>query len=488
MPFTTRTILSRTLFAGFVLSFVGAKGCFGGDVSLGAVDNPNPFASGGAETATAGSDSRSQVASGGAAATREETSPPCHPPSKLAPCNGFSLGYNFDPASGECMPYCSVNAYFASLEECESTCAGSTGSAGSGSTGSAGANSTEAPLSVDSTGRVSSAADYGVSGYFFRFSDGAGLDGSSASGDCELAGHTESECSQVITPPLTPTHAADWSVGGLMCTSGSVARTLDVVGMPGTVDYGAIWGAGIGFHFLLSGEVAQPYDASARGVIGIAFDLDRVPNRGLRVELATPRTENQPAAWKVGPSQGPGYTSPLQAGRNVVLFQDVTPLPFYQDQRAFDPTQITSVLFHVPTTNVPDDYAFCITNLTLVLGTPPPPVIDNSGCPQSTEESTGFAYDPAGACVAAFSSLLDCSARGSSNAVPSAPAIANFPCVRRLADNALFIALQSSTGPKGWQTLPESSWDHLSPQAWAECNADEAALVSSAPVCPIIPL
>jgi hypothetical protein len=101
----------------------------------------------------------------------------------------------------------------------------------------------------------------------------------------------------------------------------------------------------------------------------------------------------------------------------------------------------------------------------------------------------GFAFNADSVCVAAYSTVLGCSPLDNPDGVvPSHPAIANLPCVRRTSDGALFIALNSSTGPVAWQTLPESAWSHLSPNEYTECSAEEAAIVAAAPVCPIIPL
>jgi hypothetical protein len=179
----------------------------------------------------------------------------------------------------------------------------------------------------------------------------------------------------------------------------------------------------------------------------------------------------------------------VQAGHNVVLFQDAVPLPFYANQSAFDPTQILAVQFHVPAGNAPTDYAFCIRNLSLVLGTPPAAPATDGACPPSRATASGFAYDAAGQCLSPYSSVLGCPALNDPTlTIPAAPAVANLPCVRRLSDGALFLALSSSSQPLAWQTLPMSAWSHLSSNEWAECTADEAALVAAATVCPILPI
>ena len=148
--------------------------------------------------------------------------------------------------------------------------------------------------------------------------------------------------------------------------------------------------------------------------------------------------------------------------------------------------------FHVPTNNVASDFDFCISNLTLLLGTPPaPPPASSEGCPGSLTPSHGFAYDPNTQCLSAFTTKLGCQASGPCDelpGVPAAPAIAHLPCVRRLSDDALFIALESSTGPLAWKTLPESAWPRLPTAEFADCTADEAALLDAAQVCVVLPI
>ena len=473
----TQSLSSRALLSGIALTFVAAKGCIGGDVSLGsdgagAMAGATIAASGGGTPASAGA-----TGIGG----RQATASPCQVPAPLAPCTGFSIGYSFDPGRGACEPYCSSNAVFTSLEACEASC-GSASASGGSSGGAADLENGEAPLTVDSNGQVTSSADLGVSGVVYTISDSVGLDLMHASGDCEVAGHAVAECANVVTPPLAAGGTIDWSLGGLLCTSGTVEALLDVPGTPGTVDYASMWGAGMAFNFADNPLAPVPFDASAHGVIGIAFDIDRVPARGLRVEFTTPSSADAPDAWQ--PSSQ-NLTSPVRPGHNIVLFQDVTALPFYADQSPLDPTQILAMQFHVPTTTSAADYQFCLHDLALVLGTPPPPVSSN-GCPRGELPNPGYEYDASNACVSAYATELGCSEPDSAaNAVPSAPAIDDLPCVRRLADGALFLAFSSSTGPLAWQTQASSTWSRLPPTEWGECSADEAALVASATVCPV---
>jgi len=349
-------------------------------------------------------------------------------------------------------------------------------------TGGSAPAASDLTLAVDAQGQVSAPA-FGIAGPIYPISDGLGPDGSSASGDCELAGHSANQCASVLATTSGPP--------SFVCTQGRVEAVLSVVGAPGTPDYGAMWGAGVAFNFLQGSSERQPYDASAHGVIGFAFDLDRVPPRGLRVEVPTATTINEPAAWKPYESPYQNLTSPVRAGRNIVFFQELAPLPFYANQSVPDPTQLLSVQFHVPSSNLAADYDFCISNLSLVLGTPTTlEPMSNEGCLNPLVPDHGFAYDASTGCVSPYSTVLDCSSLGVSEGskVPSTPAIENLPCVRRLADGALFLALDSKTGPLGWQTLPSSAWPRLSPRDWADCTADEAAIVSAAPICTILPI
>jgi len=71
---------------------------------------------------------------------------------------------------------------------------------------------------------------------------------------------------------------------------------------------------------------------------------------------------------------------------------------------------------------------------------------------------------------------------------PSTPAIEALPSVRRLSDAALFLALDSMTGPLSWQTLSSSAWPRLSGRDWADCTADDAATVAAATICTILPI
>jgi hypothetical protein len=201
----------------------------------------------------------------------------------------------------------------------------------------------------------------GVQGPWYSFSDGVGVDGSTATGICEARGlHTAAQCSSVTTPAV----GSFPNTGGKMCTSGKVAMVIAAVAT-GLPDYANITGAGIGLDLNNSGgaiPVRGVFNATVTGVTGVAFDLDVVALPGLRVEFPTPTTEGTPAYWGANPSFA---NSPAVAGTNVIRWPDVRIAGAAPP--AFDPTMIESILFHVPTTIVaPGPYSFCVSNLRLL--------------------------------------------------------------------------------------------------------------------------
>jgi hypothetical protein len=418
-------VSSHVSLALLMLSFVGARDCLGGKVSLG--DDGKPHAAGGSSAGSA------------------------------------------------------------------STAAGSPSVAGRASGAGdvsdvldAGVGPTETVLIVDPTGYVTSSPALGVSGAWYPFADSWGLDGSNATGDCELAGHIVSQCAQVSTPQFGPFT----NVGGRMCTAGIAESVLAQINAPAELDYGAMWGAGIGFG--LNGAIVKtPYDATAHGVIGVTFDIDHVPPSGIRVEFPTPATANNPAAWS--PNAGtPNFTSPVSSGHNVILFSDVAEPSYVLTPSGFDPTQILAMHFHVPTTSVAGSYAFCISNVALVTGTAGS--VDagsavSGECPPSLRTETGFQYVTPTGCISPYSTVLDCSTLDNQQTtIPNTPAIATLPCARRLLDGALFLALPAGTQPLDWTTAPRSSWSRLAPGEWADCSAAEAIAMAGAALCPVLPV
>src|SRR3954471_11201389 len=100
MSLITRTVLSRTLLAGFVLSFVGAKGCFGGEASLGSMDTAGTAGTAGTTsmagsagmTSSAGSTSSNPRGTGGSTALDLSC---LLTPLALGCDSGSAMGYNY---------------------------------------------------------------------------------------------------------------------------------------------------------------------------------------------------------------------------------------------------------------------------------------------------------------------------------------------------------------------------------------------------------
>ena len=254
-----------------------------------------------------------------------------------------------------------------------SSSAGTTSSsAGTTSAGGGSATGSEVALASDPTGYVD-LPTLGIMGAWYSYGDGIGSDGKTATGNCEAKGmHMVSECSNITTP----TFGSFANMNSSMCTAGTVAKVINLVGMTGcpatstACDYSNIFGAGIGLDLNNAGGDAgtgkMPYDAAAAGVIGFAFDIDTVPLAGIRVEFPTPATTDTSGIWKPAGSAA-NYVSPVKAGHNVILFTDITQPDYVKPPMAFDPKSILSVQFHVPTaTSGSAMYSFCISNFSAV--------------------------------------------------------------------------------------------------------------------------
>ena len=215
------------------------------------------------------------------------------------------------------------------------------------------------PLLPDGTGFIASAASgtTQIQGGWYGYSDGAGRDGLTTSGECERAGHPATACSHVTIP--APGSFAN--VAGKMCTSGIAAQV--VAGDGGFPDYTNISGAGIAVDLNVSAGTALPYNARANGVVGFGFDIDVVPVSGLQVGFPTPPTAHDPAFWG-----GFDIISPVRVGHNEVRWSDVYGPYYLTNAVVFDPTMILSMRFHVPNgTTGPSAYSFCVSNLVALL-------------------------------------------------------------------------------------------------------------------------
>jgi len=239
---------------------------------------------------------------------------------------------------------------------------GGSNGAGGGSGGGASGSKLTA-LVPDATGfvDVGGSIPTGITGAWYAYGDGIGSDGTAMTGDCELkGGHAATDCSAITSPPF----GVFMNTGGKMCTQGTVAKILNITG-GSTPDYNNIWGAGIGLDLNNAGgdagAVKKTYNATAAGVIGMAFDIDVVPAANMRIEFPTNATNA--AFW-----DGLKQISPVAVGHNEVLWTKVTG-PFYDATApAFDPTSIFSIQFHVLTSATSaGTYNFCISNLSAIM-------------------------------------------------------------------------------------------------------------------------
>jgi hypothetical protein len=238
---------------------------------------------------------------------------------------------------------------------------GRSGSGGAAvSTGGYGGDGTA--LRATGTGWISATSNaFGIQGSWYPYADGQGPDGQ-GQGPCQMGGYPPSACSVLTAPP--PGNFFSPSAQGAMCVAGSVGRVVNnAMGQP---DFDHIWGAGIGFDFADSGgtpPVVGPYNATAKGIAGIAFDLDMVPAPGIRVDFLTPTTENNPASWG-------GLTlalSPVKVGRNEIRWAEVGGPNYIAPPPAFDPTRLLSVHFHVPADTASSaTFSFCVSNVAVL--------------------------------------------------------------------------------------------------------------------------
>ena len=252
---------------------------------------------------------------------------------------------------------------------------GATGDHGGNGAGGAAPNCpTTAPagevlLIPDATG-VIAMASLGVQGGWYAYGDGQGVDGSSATGDCEMAGHAASTCAQ-INSPLSGSFANNC---GAMVTSGtsevvtSLTGYTDCAELSADCDYTAMWGSGIGLSFNQPKGTTTPgpYSASAHQVLGVAFDLDVVPSAGLRIEFPTSSTANTAHIYSPGTSAN-NYVSPVVPGHNRIMWTDLFQPAYVTVPVAFDPSTLLSVQFHVPTTTVSGGpYSFTISHFAFI--------------------------------------------------------------------------------------------------------------------------
>ena len=239
------------------------------------------------------------------------------------------------------------------------------GCGGSGG-GGGGGNVNGKPLMPSADGFIAlDANEAGVQGAWYSYGDWYG--GSDPAmptpggGDCAVKGmYPEASCSSITSPVPG---AVFTNTGGKMCTMGTAAKVLDM-------NYSAIWGTGIGFDTNNGGAdvggTKSPWDATANGITGLAFEIDTPPTGGqMRVEFptsATPGTTDINAAYWGGATAN---LSPFtKGGKYSFHWKDVGGPMYLMAPAVFDPTKILSVQFHVVTnTSSAIPFSYCISNV-----------------------------------------------------------------------------------------------------------------------------
>lgn len=239
---------------------------------------------------------------------------------------------------------------------------GQSGQVGNGGVSGGGAGgASSVALVPDNTGWVDATTNpLGAQGAWHYFGDAYGANGLPPGG-CQAAGYATSQCSE-ITLPVPGSVGFPQTVPGKMCTTGTAAEILRVIGNQTVFNYGAFGGAGIGLDLGNQSGFVGTFDAKTFGVVGISFDID-VASVGLRVEfpsLEPSEANSGPDYWGASASYP---NSPVAAGTNVVPFSAVRgPMG-----HVFDGTAIKSILFHVTTnTGSARPYSFCISNLKML--------------------------------------------------------------------------------------------------------------------------
>ena len=212
------------------------------------------------------------------------------------------------------------------------------------------------PIPPDPNGYYDGTNQFAILGSWYSYGDWYDTDpatcvAAAGRGTCALLNYTMAQCSSITTPipgqPFTNT-------GGAMVTTGVVAQVIDSA-------YSAIWGAGIGMDFNNpgvpdggacpdGGSAKAPYNATAHGIKGFAFDLSGVPTGGqLRVEFPFGGQYLDKAPYWKGDTMN---LSPIISdGHYEVMLSDVAGPMYLMSQGmtppTFDPTTLVSMQFHV---------------------------------------------------------------------------------------------------------------------------------------------
>ena len=201
------------------------------------------------------------------------------------------------------------------------------------------------------------------------------------------------ECATITSPPPPPAMGFS-NLSGVMHTAGTVETVLPCTADQTTTgcpdhDYANMWGAGIGLDLnratALDGGALSVWNPADHCVIGVAFTIEGVPAKGMRVEfpmlltsaealaddppidLPNPTTEEHSARSAYWGAQAKGDrmypASPVTNGENRILWRDVaSPI---RDAYTFDPSRIVSIRFHV-IAGQSSSYDFTISRLTFL--------------------------------------------------------------------------------------------------------------------------
>jgi hypothetical protein len=259
---------------------------------------------------------------------------------------------------------------------CAGACSSSKGPAAEGGAGGGNGFVGQA-LMPTATGFVDDRTMSGVVGAWYGYGDTAGANTSPTStdfldSDCSKGGFTMDQCSQIVTPTPGMPFAPD--ANGAMCTNGTAAKVLMVVG--GTAaDYTHIWGAGIGLNLNDlggdSGVAKGVYDLTKYKGIGFDFTGTVIPAGKMRVNFPFTGEHGTDSPYWDGATMA---SSPLSNGLHVIIHWADIGGPMYLAGQmpavvapAFDPTMVSAIQFQVFTnTTATVPYNFCVNNLTLL--------------------------------------------------------------------------------------------------------------------------
>jgi hypothetical protein len=254
----------------------------------------------------------------------------------------------------------------------------SSGGTSSGGTSGGGTSSGGSPdvLFPGPTGYVDDSATSGIVGGWYGYGDMWGINGAPP-GSCQTLGmFADPQCSSIAFPMPSMFYGDGGTVAtfppnstGAMCLAGTAAKVLTKGTIP---DYADIWGIGIGLDFNNMGGTRLPWDATLAHVTGFSFDITGVPPGGVRVEFPTTQTTNgfQDSYSIIVTGDGHYQADLTTLGSDPhKLIPSFTP-PTGMPEPAFDPTQLLSIQFHVPTNTtaaiaVP---MMCVSNLAALIG------------------------------------------------------------------------------------------------------------------------